>query len=205
MSRLIFSLFCIVCIAYSCESNLEVVERTNEDGYTERFTRRIDNGAKEGWYVRSAPNSMIVEEVQYKNDTLDGWRILYKNNGDTLLVESYKKGLREGLYREFYPEAGLALTGIYENNLKTGKWISYYKVGTVEEIITFRNGKENGSFQEFYPDGEKRAEGSYADGPFENGEMKTYDPHGHHVRTMNCTRGICRTTWELAPQDHPRQ
>jgi len=196
MSRILFFATLISLTASGCKSNVETVENTDAAGYTERYERRKADYAKEGKYVKLDPRGKLLEEAQYTNDTLDGYRILYYESGDTQIVEKYDMGTFSGFYKVFHPNGQKKLVGQYQNDKMTGKWRAYYENGQLKEVVTFRNNNENGPFVEYYPNGNLKAEGTYLNGDFEHGELKLYDENGNHSKTMMCNRGKCETTWQ---------
>ncbi len=197
MTRLLaFCLLALLLFACKQKGALETIENKDEAGYVERYTRRKSDFAKEGLYTRIDPQGKKVEEALYKNDTLDGWRILYYETGDTQVLESYKTGLFHGIYKVYFPEGGVKLLGQYADNEMTGLWKGYYENGSIKEEVTFEKSEENGPFVEYYPNGKLKAQGNYLNGDYEHGELKLYDEAGQLIKTMQCDKGICRTTWE---------
>ena len=59
----------------------------------------------------------------------------------------------------------------------------------------FVNNDENGPFREYYKNGNIKAEGTYINGPNEQGELKEYNEDGELIKIMSCTNGICNTIW----------
>ncbi len=186
-----FSLFLLL----SCNraEKLEPVETKDEYGYTEKYYRRVSDYAKEGWYQKFDMENRKIEDAHYVHDTLDGLRILYYDDGDTMSVETYRKGAFEGPFRAYHENGQLKTAGIYENNAMAGQWHSYYENGRLRESVTFRDNAENGPFIEYHPNGKLKAEGAYLDGDNEHGELKVYDENGVLLRTMMCNRGACKT------------
>ena len=72
---------------------LEMVERTDAYDNIERYSRRADNYAKEGEFMRIDPDGNMIELANYQNDTLQGPRIMFAENGDTLVIENYRNGI----------------------------------------------------------------------------------------------------------------
>src|SRR5690606_462795 len=73
--------------------DLEVVEKTDAYGNTERYSRRTEDYAKEGQYSLISPEGNLLETAEYHHDTLHGFRVLYYENGDTQAVERYDYGI----------------------------------------------------------------------------------------------------------------
>lgn len=186
---------------FSCASEsglpegLEMVERTDEYDNIERYSRRIDNYAKEGQFMRIDPQGNVVELANYQNDTLQGLRIIFTENGDTLITENYQNGLFDGEYRAYYDGNVLELEGAYTANFMEGEWKRYYQSGQLMEVVSFSDNEENGPFVEYYENGNMKAEGYYRNGDHEHGLLKLYDESGELTKTMNCENGICRTVW----------
>ncbi len=178
------------------DSELEVVEKTDAYGNTERYTRRLDDYAKEGKYSKMSPEGNLIESAHYHNDTLHGLRVIYYENGDTQIVEQYEHGLFAGPYQAYYEGGDLELEGIYTANSMEGVWKRYYPNGQLMETVSFQDNQENGPFTEYHENGKLKAEGYYKDGDNEHGLLKIYDQEGELVKTMNCQHGVCRTVWE---------
>lgn len=191
--------FATLLAAGSCgggEIPVEKVEVADDYGNQEIYTRRKANYAKEGLYTRKSPVGNVIEEAFYLNDTLDGRRVLYYEQGDTQQVEHYQSGLYVGPYREYYPSGQLRQEGQYENNQMAGSWKQYYENGQLKEIVHFENNQENGAFVEYYENGALKAEGQYQNGAYEQGELKLYDETGKLIKIMDCEQGVCRTRWD---------
>lgn len=185
-----------VLLFISCKKTTETIESKNELGYVERYERRLSDYAKEGLYLKLDPQGKKVEEAQYKNDTLDGWRILYNEKGDTQVIENYRAGVFDGDYKVFHDNGQLKLHTQYANNEIIGKLKGYYDNGALKEEVTFEKGVENGPFLEYHPNGKLKAEGAYLDGDSEHGELKLYNEAGELEKRMQCTKGVCKTVWE---------
>jgi antitoxin component YwqK of YwqJK toxin-antitoxin module len=193
MTRFAIILFFLALVA--CNSNVEKVENVDDYGYKEVYQRDKEHFGKEGLYERFNEKGIKVEEALYKNDTLDGYRILYYENGDTQVVETYLEGRFEGPFKAYYESGQLEMEGQYVFNEMDGSWKRYYKNGQLMEDVTFRENAENGPFIEYHENGALKAEGTYINGDGEHGLLKLYDENGELVRTMNCDYGVCRTMW----------
>ncbi|PHN07387.1 toxin-antitoxin system YwqK family antitoxin [Flavilitoribacter nigricans] len=178
------------------ENELEVVEKTDAYGNTERFTRRLDNYAKEGKYSKMSPEGNLLETAEFYNDSLNGARVIYYENGDTQIVEHYEGGTFAGPYQAYYEGGQLELEGSYTANSMEGTWKRYYPSGQLMEEVSFQDNQENGPFVEYHENGKLKAEGYYKEGDNEHGLLKIYDETGELVKTMNCQHGVCRTVWE---------
>ncbi len=179
----------------ACDSSIEHVEVTDQQGYTEKYTRSTKDYAKQGRYEKSYPSGKVYEQAWYENDTLQGEKITFFENGDTQSIFLFDKGKYEGAFKEFYENGKLMQEGIYENDQMNGSIKTYYKTGALKEIATMSANEENGPFTEYHENGKIKVEGAFKDGDNEHGELKFYDENGVLEKTMDCDMGRCRTTW----------
>ena len=189
-------IICLMMFSLSaCKSNLEKVELKEEDGSRVEYTRKKDTYAKQGLLIRYYPEGGKFEEAHYSNDQLDGKRTIYFSSGKLQIIEHYKAGAFEGPYQLFHENGQVQLEGNYVNNTMSGEWKGYYETGQLKEIVNFENNEENGPFIEYHENGNLKAEGTYLDGDNEHGELKLYDKSGALEKTMDCVKGVCRTSW----------
>ena len=182
---------------FSCGGDLEKIEVKNDDGkVVEVYTRKKVDYAKEGIYEKYADDGVLLEKATYSNDTLNGERLLYFENGNPQYIENYKAGQFEGPYKAYHDNGALKLEGMYVNNAMEGEWKAYYENGQLKEVVQFEANQENGPFIEYYENGKLKAKGSYLEGDHEHGELELYDESGELTRKMQCDKGICRTTWQ---------
>ena len=188
----------LAILSTSCRQKVpvEAVEAQDDYGYTEKYERRKENFAKQGLYQKINQAGQKIEEAFYENDTLNGLRILYYDNGDTQVVETHLMGHFEGPFRSYYENGVLNVEGQYEADVMHGAWKAYYPTGELKEVVTFAENEENGPFVEYWKNGNKKAEGTYRNGDNEHGLLKLYDEAGELIRTMNCDNGVCRTIWK---------
>lgn len=184
-------------LSTACSGDLETISTTTDLGYIEEYQRRKSDFAREGWTVITDPKGVLVEKAHYQHDTLNGLRILYYENGDTNIVETYRQGIFEGSYSIYFENGKIKQNGQYANNEMTGDWLLYYENGQLKEKVQFENNLENGLFVEYHENGQIAAEGHYADGDNEQGELKIYTEEGILSKIMQCDHGRCKTTWSL--------
>jgi len=202
-----YFLFFSLIFVFSCVQKVETIETKNEFGYTIKYSRNKADFSKEGLYTAHYPNGQKYEEANYVLDTLHGERKVYYESGKLEIIENYNMGKFTSPYKRFYENGEIQQEGNYDNNVANGEWKKYYKNGQIEEIVNLVDNEENGPFQEFYENGNLKAEGSYngfdeqSSRPREHGLLKMYNEEGTLVKKMNCTNGICRTTWTLEDGD----
>ncbi len=205
--RLFF--FLSLILIFSCNRKLEHVETKDEDGYLIKYSRTKADYAKQGLYTKYYPSGILYEEANYENDTLNGERKLYYENGKLEILETYDHGLFASPYKRFFESGQLQLEGFYENNKATGVWTRYYKNGKVKDAVTLVDNDENGPFTEYYENGNLKAEGIYKGTdtdtgyPREHGLLKMYNESGELIKKMDCNLGRCKTIWTKDDGDVP--
>ena len=172
---------------------LKLIQETDSDGNSLKYTER--DGVREGLFTKMNAAGVKIEETNYRNGRIVGQRILYYPKGDTMIVESYQGDSFEGIYKSFYPNGKIKMKGEYRNNTMEGTWVQYHENGQLKEEVLFSNNAENGPFKEYHPNGQLSVVGTYKGGANEEGTLKFYDEKGVHYKTMECNKGVCRTTW----------
>jgi hypothetical protein len=69
----------------------------------------------------------IKEEIQYRNDTIDGYRIAYYRDCKIKLVETFKNGLVDGSVRKYARDGRLLAEGTYNGGVLVGEMKEYGK------------------------------------------------------------------------------
>ena len=184
-------------------SEIRVVlkEETDFQGHLERYSVIAQTETKHGNYQRKDPQGVLLEEADYDHGALNGNRVLYYPSRDTQIIETHANGIYEGLYKSFYEGNRVKLEGYYIDNKMSGLWYKYYEDGSLKEEVTFADNAANGPFKEYHLNGQLAVTGSYLDGENEHGELKFYSEEGIHTRTMECNKGMCRTSWRLEDEN----
>jgi len=193
----------LVVLSFACNNDLEVIEQKDDNGVLlAKYKRNKNDLSKQGEYKKFYPQGQVEELANYKNDQLDGQRVLFYENGDTSIVETYQEGKFEGIYKSYHKNNVLEQKGQYVANAMNGEWRFYYKNKQLRESVIFEGNEENGPFVEYYETGILKAKGTYKttetniDGNKEHGLLEMYDEKGELMKTMNCNLGICLTTWK---------
>ena len=185
------SCFCL----FACISKFEKVEVRDDAGkITESYTIDKETKKRQGIYHRFI-NERLVEESYYKQDTLDGKRYLFDEEGNRIIAETYQAGIYHGPYYSYYPDGSIKIEGQYQAGTMEDVWTKYYASGQLMEKVRMHKNEENGPFIEYHENGNLKAEGSYLNGDNEHGELLLYDESGELERKMECNKGICHTTW----------
>ena len=195
MNHGLFVLMALLVISIGCFEKIETTEVRNEAGQLEeRYEVDKASGSKEGSYARYR-DGKLIENATYHRDTLEGVRILYFDNGNKQIQETYAMGVYHGPYQSYYQSGQLKLEGQYQDGTMEGAWTKYYESGQIMEVVEMHANQENGPFIEYYETGKLKAEGTYLEGDNEDGELRLYNEEGVLEKKMQCDAGICHTTW----------
>ena len=187
----------VVSLFFACGNSVETIRITDDAGrVVETYERDKETRLRQGLYRNYDERGNLREEANYVNDTLNGSRRMYYADGQLQIEEQYAMGNFIGSYRTYYDNGQVEQEGTYIGNEMTGPWKRYYRNGQLMESVEFRANLEQGPFVEYYENGNLKAEGAYADGDNEDGELKLYDEAGQLERRMNCEMGVCRTVWK---------
>lgn len=88
--------------AFCTPNPIETTEAKNDRGQLERWQRRKDNFAKEGLFQRFSPEGVLLEEANYRADSLDGERKFYSSKGILESIERYQNNKIHGKFQGFY-------------------------------------------------------------------------------------------------------
>lgn len=189
-----------------CSSNpLETTEAKNERGQIERWQRRKDTKAKEGLFQRFSPENVLLEEANYKADSLDGERKYYSATGKLESIEHYQNNQIHGKFQAFYEDGKVKVEQEFVHGALEGLSIRYYPNGQIQEKVMIKDNVENGPFTEYYENGKLKTEGTYVpneegDEGVEQGELKEYNEAGELIRIADCQNGRCITRVKVQPK-----
>lgn len=188
-------IFATLLATFAC-NRLSTVEKTNDLGFRTVYTVDPKTEMKEGEMKQFDADGNLLEMANYKADQLDGIRVIFGDNADTSIVETYVAGKFAGSYQTYYPGGEqVKISGQYVDNTMSGPWLKYHPNGQLAEEVTFANNEENGPFREWFENGQLAAEGSYLNGDNEQGRLRVYNEDGSLNRVMDCDKGVCRSVW----------
>jgi antitoxin component YwqK of YwqJK toxin-antitoxin module len=124
----------------------------------------------------------LVLEVPYSNDTINGVRKSYYNDG---IVESeaiYLNGKINGMESRYYTSGKILSETPYANGKLNGTAKNYHDNGVVESEIPFTNGKIDGMIKYYDESGILTRTESYVRGNFRMGTRKYYDKNGNEIK-----------------------
>jgi len=202
MKNIIFSIF-TACLLLSCSDSYELVNKyDDQQRLSESFQIDKKSGLMEGTYTKYFPNGKVEQLAEYKRNKLDGQRVLFYENGDTLIIETYENAEYQGVYKSFYADGVLESVGQYSEGAMNGQWKFYYDNKQLKEEVGFVNNEEDGPFVEYHKNGKLKAKGTYKtteenidSSNREHGPLEMYDEEGELFKKMDCVLGVCRTTW----------
>ncbi len=112
----------------------------------------------------SANNGIKVIETQYVEGKVDGFEILYYNNGNIETKSTYKEGKFNGLMTSYYSDGSLKSEEFYQDDFKNGKSTYYYPFQRIEKEGYYENCIETGVWTFWDENGKKTAEIEYKNG-----------------------------------------
>lgn len=186
--------FALSVLFLACSKN-ETITETDKNGMKTTFERDKKTKLKNGKFTKFYSSGAKNEECTFEQDSLQGERKLFYENGQLQVIENYKNNRYEGKYLSYYNDGKIEQEGLYQNNEMSGEWKTFYKSGQLKETVNFARNLENGPFKEFYENGKLKTEGTYSDGETEVGELKEYHISGELMRIAQCANGACKTTW----------
>jgi len=95
-------------------------------------------GKKEGkWATYSSRTGILLEEMHFHNDIIDGVYKEFYANGDIQTIMHYINGKRNGITTSYYADSIVSISGLYHNDYKIGKWSYYDYNGILRKEIQF--------------------------------------------------------------------
>jgi antitoxin component YwqK of YwqJK toxin-antitoxin module len=205
MKNVIILVIAVVFCLFSCSKpKLSEVKITDDSGKVlELYSIDLETKMKQGSYTTFYPSGTISSVSNYVNDTLEGKKVWYFENGKTETEENFIRGAYEGAFKAYFEDGSKLQEGQFKNNMPSGLWLTYYANGNLKEQVSLIEGKENGPFEEYTEDGIIKTKGIYKNGPKEDGLLELFDTSGELVKKMLCKNGICQTSW--TKQDGEKQ
>lgn len=142
------------------------------------------NDVIDGIVKQYYPNGKILSVIEYKNGKQEGKFVTYFENGIEQIQSEYKNGLQHGHFKAFDDFGDIVLECDYINGLKSGKNLLYYpksQGGNIYELSFFENGLLSGDKVTFYPSGEVMSITPYIEGKAQ-GYTKSYDKAGVEIK-----------------------
>ena len=117
------------------------------------FKGQIQNGKKEGTWVRYYINGQLFSVSNYKKGKKNGAWITYNNEGHLIEKGQYENDLEEGSWIRLFDNGIINYKGKFKNGKKTGSWIAYYYNGKLKYQGNYKNGTKEGYWEYFSASG----------------------------------------------------
>lgn len=191
-----FSRLMLIMVFSGCAPRPSLDTYTDPDtGFTAIYEVDAKTGKHEGPYTITDSTGMRLERGTYHANALHGIRELFYPDSTVKVRERYSAGEMVDLYEYFRPDGSLELSGYYIDGTMYGLWRTYDEAGNLVEEVFMAENEERGPFREYYPDGKLKAQGTYLQGPNEEGLLYLYAPTGELQKKMLCRNGRCVTLW----------
>jgi antitoxin component YwqK of YwqJK toxin-antitoxin module len=109
------------------------------------------NMKKDSVWLNFGPSGRISFKESYKNDILDGAKVVYfvsedLNNKSSKIssMSNYKNGQLDGELKEYFDFGGTKTTGQYTADKKVGIWQEYHPNGQKMAFTRYKNGTKHG-------------------------------------------------------------
>jgi uncharacterized protein len=89
-------------------------------------------GCKEPYHLTGKP-SQFSNALTLENGLLNGTRLVYYQNGEKQVDETYQFGMVTGLVKNYYEDGKLLSESYYRGNRQHGLYTSYYPNGKIKE------------------------------------------------------------------------
>ncbi|MBI1837051.1 MAG: hypothetical protein HYR91_07270 [Flavobacteriia bacterium] len=138
------------------------------------------NQKKDSIWVNYEPAGCISFIETYKNDVLNGLKVIYfipQDINDRILriylKQNFTNGKLEGESIEYFDNGIVKKTGNYKNNVKIGVWENYHPNGKMMMLERYKNGIMHGWFISYDEDGNETGRKYYYNGtPLEGKELE---------------------------------
>jgi antitoxin component YwqK of YwqJK toxin-antitoxin module len=163
----------------------------NFTGYYSIGTKRVAGSfgkiGRTGIWKFYTPAEILDAQMSYNEGQLDGQRINFYNNGDTLNYEWYDGGQEEGLFTRFHPNGKPARTGYQVGGKLQGEWHTYNTYGERTEKEYYREGEFHGRNYYYTKDNKLRHVFIYDEGIYKG--FEEYDADGNIMQTSLLANG----------------
>ena len=114
---------------------------------------QIQDGKKEGTWVRYYSNGQLFSVSNYKTGRKNGAWITYNNEGHLIEKGQYKNDLEEGHWIRLFENGEISYKGMFKNGKKSGSWVAFYYNGQLKYQGNYKNGTKDGYWEYFSPSG----------------------------------------------------
>ncbi|HCT30822.1 MAG TPA: hypothetical protein DIW31_08825 [Bacteroidales bacterium] len=133
--NLIILLLALLAACARIDSKEEVVTVVDKENNLIEKGLLVD-GKREGYWVAFDTNYVLLYDIQYKNNILNGKTTHYFDSAITIETEM-KNGERDGKYTSYHKYPIVASQGQVKKGKRVGEWRTYAKDGRLNKIIQF--------------------------------------------------------------------
>ncbi|MFV0505609.1 MAG: toxin-antitoxin system YwqK family antitoxin [Bacteroidales bacterium] len=119
-------------------------------------------------------NGTLSYKQDYRNDSKDGKRYVYFDDGSVFEISTWSNSVLSGEYKTFFAKnGGMASEALYINGSLNNEAKTYHKNGNIESKGIYKNGKQEGNWEYFNEQGKHIYTLTYTDGIMQ--ANSTYD------------------------------
>ncbi len=122
--------------------------------------------------------SLRNDSLFLANEPFTGTLSKLEQDGDTILVASWRHGVEHGRFKQWYGDGQPAEERYFENGRKTGIHRGWYPDGKARFVYEFAHGEHHGKAEEWYPDGKPYRAFHYRNG-YEEGLQQMWWENGN--------------------------
>lgn len=145
-------------------------------------------GKREGEWRSWFDNGQLMLVTTYKADAPQGAARGFFREGKKRFEGTYANGVEEGEWTTWHSDGSIAAIGRYSAGKKTGRWKYNYPGGTLKEEGDYDAGQPAGTWTSYHPNGAKASQGAYVGGK-RDGEWMYWRPDGGAWRTERLVAG----------------
>lgn len=138
------------------------------------------NGQKYGKTTFVSPENIVLSEIEYKDDIIDGEVRQYYPSGKILSLIEYKAGKQDGKFITYFENGIIQTQSEYKDGLQCGHFKGFDDFGDLISECEYVNGQKSGKSLIYYS--KSQGKGIYELSFFENGLLSgdkvTFYPTG---------------------------
>jgi antitoxin component YwqK of YwqJK toxin-antitoxin module len=125
----------------------EYIEETD----TGKIYINFVNGKKNGITKFVNEEGVILSEIEYQADIINGSVKQYYVTGNVMAIIAYKNGIQDGKFTTFYENGLIQFEVNYVKGEFDGPFVTYDEFGDKLSEISYKNGKKQGKSVTYYP------------------------------------------------------
>lgn len=142
-----------------------------------------ENKNKQGVLKKFNSDKILCEELEYKDDMLDGVCYYYED-GKLISKLTYKKNRLDGESLSYYLNGEIKSESFFIDGKQEGECKNYSCEGVLLSVTNYKNSKLHGEKRKYYENGQLEMVGYYENNSMV-GVWKWYDIHGELIKESN--------------------